>query len=117
MDEPPNDKAKVESSPGEGAHCPHCGSLLPAKITTYCPRCGKNLIADDGGFSRALLVFLFAVLGVPSLVMGGCLVVAGIGSIRQDGGDGGLAPPAIAVGLAGIGIFAGLLYVAFLRKK
>jgi len=121
MNEPPippqSNEPGQEAQYWRGQQCMNCGQMN-APGAPFCARCGKSLKRRSTA-ADVLLVLLFIVVGVPSLCLGGCLVIlSGSIALGYSGRTGvGSTFGALALGLLGVAIFGGLLHLAFFRKK
>lgn len=92
-----------------GQQCPNCGAFVETGTNT-CPQCAASLRRTSGGL-KVLWIILFVLLGLPSLCLGGCFLL-----IAPSGASSNGALFAV-LGLAGLGIFVLLLWLAFVKKR
>ena len=93
--------------------CPNCHNFVEPQ-TELCPTCGYRLKSvKDRSWIRAIAIVLLIIVGIPSLLCGGCFFALG-GMDRPAGMD----PTALVAAAIGLGIFSlSLWFVVFVYKK
>jgi len=114
MDKPPITENEESAQYLRTTPCPACGHPNGSGAP-FCQHCGRNLSRRNTTLD-VLLVVLFAIVGLPSLLVGGCLTIVAISSGFGPNTE-GLSGGFLIIGLIGIAIFALLTYLAFFRKK